>query len=415
MDKLLSKRIANASGSITLEINEKVLALKKQGRDIFNLTSGQLPFRPEANFIQALQGQLSFLSSYQYPPVQGIVELRQKFMDRFCESRFSTWSKSEQEEFIQEHSVLISHGSKHSLYNIFASILNEGDKVILFAPYWVSFPEMISFWGGVPQIVDCHHFDGFSPDLEQLKEVLETNKIKAIVINSPNNPTGVHYSELWMKQFANIVSKYPDLILISDEIYEQLYYYDPAPTYFYQYNTDLLNRTIIVNGISKSLAATGLRIGTTIGPNKIINAMSKLQSQSTSGANSLVQNALSEYDDRQMRPYLQEIRLQLRKNAEVLKEILREYDLATCWYQTTSAFYYIIDFMRTPYFKKKYAKITRQEDKAREICEHLLEKQDVALVPGTNFGAPNCARLSFTLDPELFEQACRKVAIFLKA
>jgi aspartate aminotransferase len=413
MDRL-SKRILKAKGSITLEINEKIQAYKKQGRDIFNLTAGQLPFRPEANFIQSLQGQLSFLSSYQYSSVQGLADLQEKNLERFLESRFPSWSKNEKDEFSVKQSILISHGSKHSLHNAFASILNEGDEVILFAPYWVSFPEMITFWGGIPRIVECHHFDGFSPDLEHLKEVLEQNTIKAIVINSPNNPTGVHYSEVWMKQFAEIVSAYPEIVLISDEIYEQLYYYDPAPTYFYQYESKLLERTIVINGISKSLAATGLRIGTAIGPKVIIDAMTKLQSQSTSGANSLVQNALNDYDDRQLRPYLQEIRLQLRRNAEILKDILREYDLATCWYQTTSAYYYIIDFMRTPYFKKRFAQASRQEDKAKDICERLLEEQNVAIIPGTNFGAPNCARLSFTLDPELFEQACKRIALFLK-
>jgi len=346
----LSERALNAVGSVTLAMNEKILELKKQGQDIYNLTAGQLPFRPEANFIQSLQGQLSFLSSYQYSPVQGVTGYVEKCLESFVNARFSNWTNNDIEDFNKLYSVLISNGSKHSLFNLFATILNPLDEVIIFSPYWVSFPEIIKFWGGIPKIIDCHHYDSFSPDLEQLKEVLSQSKIKAIVINSPNNPTGVHYSESWMKQFAQIMKKYPNILLISDEIYEQLYYFDPAPTYFYQYETELLNRTIVINGVSKKLAATGLRIGSALGPKKVIYAMARLQSQSTSGANSLVQNALKEYDERQLRPYLQEIRLQLRKNAEILKEVLREFDLSTCWYQTTSAYYYIIDFMRTPYF-----------------------------------------------------------------
>lgn len=410
----LSNRAQEFIGSTTLEMNEKIFNLKKQGKDVFNLTAGQLPFRPEANFIQSLQGQLSFLSSYQYSPVQGGIDLQEKCLQNFINSRFSNWSKSENDEFLERYSAIVSNGSKHSLYNVFATILNEGDEVIVFSPYWVSFPEMIKFWGAKPRFIECHHYDGFLPDLEQLKEILSTSEIKAIILNSPNNPTGVHYSEAWMKQFAQIVKEYPHVVIVSDEIYEQLYYYDPAPTYYYQYAPELLSRTIIINGISKKLAATGLRIGTAIGPNDIINAMVKLQSQSTSGANSLVQNALKDYDERQLRPYLQEIRLQLRRNAEILKDVLREYDLATCWYQTTSAYYYMIDFMRTPYFKVKYPNAPRKDDKAQEICDLLLENQEVALIPGSNFGAPNCARLSFTLEPELFEQACKKVAKFLK-
>lgn len=410
----LSERVLKIIGSATLEMNEKIHQLKKQGRDVFNLTSGQLPFRPEANFIHSLQGQLSFLSSYQYSPVQGLSELQEKFTNQFLNSRFSSWSKADTDDFKAKNSLLISNGSKQSLYNLFATIFNRGDEVMLFSPYWVSFPEMIKFWGGVPKVVNCNHYDGFSPDLEQVKEILATSKIKAIILNSPNNPTGVHYSEVWMRQFAHLIKEYPEVIIVCDEIYEQLYYYDPAPTYFYQYVPELLSRTIIINGISKSLAATGLRIGTALGPNEIINAMVKLQSQSTSGANSLVQNALKDYDERQLRPYLQEIRLQLRRNAEILKDVLRDFDLATCWYQTTSAYYYIIDFMRTPHFKKKYPKLAREDDRAEEICHSILEQEEVALIPGTNFGAPNCARLSFTLDPELFEQACKKVAKFLR-
>lgn len=410
----LSTRAKKSIGSVTLEINEKIQLYKKHGKDIYNLTAGQLPFRPESNFIQSLQGQLSFLSSYQYSSVKGLPELQEKFLSQFLNSRFSNWSKVEIENFLSSHSILISNGSKHSLHNLFATVINPGDEIVLFSPYWVSFPEMITFWGGVPRIVDCHHYDSFLPDLEQLKEVLESSKIKVIVLNSPNNPTGVHYSEAWMKQFAQIIKNYPNILIVCDEIYEQLYYYDPAPTYFYQYQPELLNRTIIINGISKSLAATGLRIGTAIGPNEIIDVMVKLQSQSTSGANSLIQNALRDYDERHLRPYLQEIRLQLRKNAEILKEVLREFDLSTCWYQTTSAYYYIIDFMRTPYFKKRYPNLTRNDDVAQEICNELLDKIEVAVVPGTNFGAANCARLSFTLDPELFTQACKRVAKFLK-
>lgn len=411
----LSHRAEKFIGSITLEMNEKIHQLKKMGRDVFNLTSGQLPFRPEANFIQSLQGQLSFLSSYQYAPVQGVVELQEKFRQQFLDSRFSQWSKTESDEFCFKHSLVISNGSKHSLHNLFATLFDEGDEVILFSPYWVSFPEMIKFWGAIPKIVDSYHYDGFSPDLEQVKEILHNQKIKAIIVNSPNNPTGVHYSEMWMKQFAQMMKNFPEVLIICDEIYEQLYYYDPAPTYFYQYAPELLSQTIIINGISKSLASTGLRIGTALGPNEIIDAMVRFQSQSTSGANSLVQNALKDYDERLLRPYLHEIRLQLRRNAEILKDVLREFDLATCWYQTTSAYYYIIDFMRTPYFKKKYPNLSRQDDRAEEICLILLDQEEVALIPGSNFGAPNCARLSFTLDPELFEQACKKVANFLRS
>jgi len=407
----LSQRSSNSGPSITLEINERVQKIKSAGKEIFNLTLGQLPFRPESNFIQSMQQQLNFLHSYQYAPIQGVVELRHKFFDQWVKWRFTDQQRLEFTKELAGLDTIIGHGSKNVLFNLFGVLINPDDEVVLFSPYWVSFPEMIKFWGGIPKIVPCFQHDNFSPDLEHFEKII-TDKTRLVVLNSPNNPTGVHYSASWMKMFADILLRFPNLIIISDEVYDQLYYYDPAPFYFYQEKPELMKRTYIVNGISKSCAATGLRVGTGIGPKLGIEAMTKLQGQSTSGANSLVQHALLNYDFIMLKPYLKEIYLNLRKCSEILKESLRSNDLSTCWYQTTSAFYFMLDFRGTPIFKKR-KDFSQEKDYSQELCEELLDKYSVALIPGTNFGLINSARLSYALDSELFAKACERLCLFL--
>ena len=419
----LAARSLQSGPSITIEINERMQKLKQTGKEIYNLTLGQLPFRPESQFIQSLQQQLSFLHSYQYAPIQGVGDLREKFFLQWQKSRFFDQQLKDHVEEFDNLETIIGHGSKNILFNLLGVLINPGDEVILFSPYWVSFPEMIRFWGGIPKIVTCFQHDHFSPDLDHFEKII-TSKTKAVILNSPNNPTGVHYSVNWMKQFSEILLKYNDLVIVSDEVYEQLFYYDPAPYYFYQNHIELLKRTYVVNGISKSLAATGLRIGTGIGPRIGIRAMTKLQGHSTSGANSLVQHALLNYNFVTLKPYLKEIHLNLRKCSEILKETLRANDLSTCWYQTTSAFYFMLDFRGTPVFKKKMFLLQKtihdqvelsKTDLSQELCEELLEKFSVAIIPGSNFGLINSARLSYALDPTLFAKACERLCLFLNA
>ena len=288
----------------------------------------------------------------------------------------------------------------YSISNIFSCLLEEGDEVVLLAPYWVSYPEMINLYGAKSVIVETEAFDVFIPSLDKIRESI-TDKTKLIVINSPNNPSGTHYSEEWMKGFAQIMKDFPNLYVLSDEIYYELYYYDPKPTYFYQYDSDLFARTIIVEGISKTLAATGLRIGFTIAPKELFKAMNKLQGQTTSGANSLVQRALSNFDFNHVTTFLAPIKKHLRDNAEVLGESFRKYDLAHMWYQPKSAFYYLLDFSNAP-IKEKFKDL---DDASVEICEDLLENYGVALVPGAAFGCPNTARISLVSEREVFAEA----------
>lgn len=396
---MLSNRVLATSDSITMKLNEKALQLTDEGRVIYNLSGGQLPIKPVSDFIDKIHHQLNFLKSYQYPPSAGFKELREKFLKNHATLR--------KVEKIETMDCIVSNGSKHSLYNVLGSIINPNDEVILLAPYWVSYPEMIRFWGGVTKVVKSNVFDAFTPAIDDIRRAI-TSKTKVIIINSPNNPAGIHYSDSWMKEFAILLTEFPDLLVISDEVYADICYFDPKPTYFYQYDPELLERTIIVHSISKSLAATGLRIGFTIAPQAVVEAMKKMQSQTTSGANSLIQRSLIDFNFEHIDHYLLPVKNHIRLNAMFIQDIFRKYNLSHCWYQSTSAFYFMVDFSRTPMFEQ-YA---QDEDHSYEVSDKLLE-EGVLVVPGRDFGMPNSFRISLVLEEIPFQEAMNKLLKFL--
>lgn len=403
---ILSSRVKESQASVTLQVNERVNSMVQGGRHVYNMTSGQLSFKPSSEFINSIKKQLNFLKSYQYSPIAGITELREKFIQHHSQKRELDLTN---DKFGLD--CIVSNGSKHSLYNAFGALINPGDEVVLLTPYWVSYPEIIKFWGGVPVVVNSHAFDAYTPSLTEVEKVLSA-KTKAIVINSPNNPAGIHYPEEWMKSFAEFLKDHPDLIVMSDEIYSDLCYYDPTPKYFYQYDNDLLKQTIIFHGISKSFASTGLRIGYCIGDKKLVQAMSKIQSQTTSGPNSLIQRALVEFDFNELNNYFDPVKEHLRECAQVVRETFRDANLPHCFYQTHSAFYYLLDFSRMPFFQR-YKDEDELKDHSQQIAEDILEHTGVALVPGSAFGYPNSARMSMTLELSVFTEAMEKLIVFV--
>ncbi len=399
----LSKKALSAQKSVTMEVNERFQSMVKEGKEVYNLCSGQLRFRPTPEFVQSMISQMNYLASFQYPSVQGNIDLRKKILNHYSNKR---------QVVLEENGfdVIVSNGSKHSLYNALGAILDPGDEVILLCPYWVSYPEMIQFWGAKPKIVDTYLYDSFSPSISRIEEAI-TDNTKAIIINSPNNPGGIYYGQEWMKQFSEMIKKYNELYIISDEVYDDIYYYDPGPTYFYQRDPELLERTIITNGISKSFSATGLRVGYCLARKEIIDAMTRIQSQTTSGTNSLIQRALADFNFDQLRDFHEEIREMLRELSIDLREIFRQANLSHCWYQTNSAYYFMLDFSRTEIYNE--VSKGKEGDYSEEICELILEKIGVALVPGSSFGLKNSARLSLILEPMPFRNALEKLCQFL--
>jgi aspartate aminotransferase len=400
---LLSSRVKGLSYSITMKLNEKALDMTDEGKVIYNLSGGQLPIKPLPEFIEKVHHQLNFLKSYQYSPVSGFPNVRKKLTRYISDARGLPT-----EIFENDFDCILSNGSKQSIYNALGALVDPGDEVILLAPYWVSYPEIIKFWGGTPQVVKSNVFDAFVPAIDDIRKCMSP-RTKAIIVNSPNNPAGVHYSEAWMKEFAAFLLDYPDLIVISDEVYSDIYYFDPKPSYFYQLDHALLNRTIIIHAISKSLASTGLRLGYAVGPAALINAMGKIQGQSTSGPNSLVQRALMDFDLILVETFLGPVKHHIRQNAASLQEKFREANLGHCWYQSTSAFYFMIDFSRTPMFTR----FESDKDHSYAIADELLNNEGITVVPGSDFGVPNSARIALVIEEVPFQEAISKIIKYL--
>ena len=401
---LLSSRVKGITDSITMKLNEKALTLNDEGKVIYNLSGGQLPIKPPPEFVEKIHHQLNFLKSYQYSPVAGFSNLRKKLIKYISDVR-----NIPTEILDNDFDCIVSNGSKHTIYNALGALIDPGDEVILLAPYWVSYPEMIKFWGGIPTVVKSNVFDAFVPSIDDIKKVI-SSRTKVIIVNSPNNPAGVHYSESWMKEFAAFLLEYPDLVVISDEVYSEISYFDPKPSYFYQYDHSLLPRTIIVHAISKSLASTGLRLGYAIGSPALVSAMGKIQGQTTSGPNSLIQRALMDFDLNLIESFLGPVRHHVRQNAAALREKFREANLGHCWYQSTSAFYFMIDFSRTPMFGRFD---NEQKDHSYTIADELLNNEGITVVPGSDFGVPNSARIALVIEEVPFLEAVTKIVKYL--
>ena len=389
-----SDRVCNFKESVTLKLNAEVVKLQDAGSEVINLTAGQLPFKPDHSFIGNIKQEANFLKSFQYSPVPGFSELREKI---------KSWMTSERTINGENLDVIVSNGAKQVISNIFCSLINPGDEVIIIAPFWVSYPAMIELYGGKPVIVKSNFYDYFCPDVEAVRNAI-TDKTKAIVINSPNNPVGTVYNVDWMKDFCHMIKDFPKLSIISDEIYRELNYYDPAPSYYYQFDESLLERSIIISGISKIMAATGLRLGWALAPSGFIKKVSTLQGQTASGANSLMQQALMQYDFSNLKSFLDPIKAHLRKNANILRDKLREKNLSHKWYQVDGAFYYLLDFKNLPildFFDNE----DEGNDFATDVCQKVLRDCGVAMVPGSDFGAPNTGRISLVAENKIFEDA----------
>ena len=264
----------------------------------------------------------------------GLPYLRKKLIDLFETTRGISLANAD---------CVISNGAKHSLSNIVAALIDPGDEVVLLCPYWVSYPEIVTLFGGVPKVVSASITTNFTPDMADIERAF-TKKTKALVINSPNNPAGTHYPQSWMQDLAALLLKHPHVWAISDEIYDDLCYQGPRPTYFYQGVPELLERALIVNGISKSLASTGLRIGYTFAPKLLAQTLRKIQGHTASNANSLIQQALLHFDFSSKARYLEPIKAHLKKNEEILRQTLGAVPSPPPLYRATSAFYYLVQF-----------------------------------------------------------------------
>jgi aminotransferase class I and II len=389
MEKFLSKRINQMVLSPTLAMAAKTRELKAQGKDIIGLSLGEPDFNiPEIIKQAAIEAINQNYSKYS--PIDGFLELREAICEKF---------KRDNQLIYKPSQIVVSTGAKQSLANAALVMLNEGDEVILPAPYWVSYLEIIKIAQGVPVEVPTTIENNFKITPEQLEKAI-TPRTKMIWFNSPSNPSGAVYTKQELENLAVVLRKYPNIFIVSDEIYE---YINFTETYTSIAQIDgLYDRTITINGVSKAFAMTGWRIGYLAAPEWIAKACYKIQGQITSGANTIAQRATIAALKTPITTF-QYMKDEFRKRRDIVVNLLREVKGFKV-YEPQGAFYVFPDIS---YF---FGKILRGKkiNTASDFALYLLEEAGVATVTGEAFGDKNCIRLSYaTSEKDLREAICR--------
>ncbi|MEW6587363.1 MAG: pyridoxal phosphate-dependent aminotransferase [Nitrospirota bacterium] len=388
---MLSERARKIKPSPTLAMDAKAKAMKAEGVDVVNFGVGEPDFDTPENIkeaaIKAIKDGFT-----KYTPVGGIDPLKDAIIQKFNTDNNLSYAREE---------VLVSCGAKHSLYNIAQALLSPGDEVLIPSPYWVSYPDQVLLNDGVPVFVKTYETDSFMVKPDAV-EASVTKKTKAIILNSPSNPTGLTYDRKTLERIAEIALKH-GMYVVSDEIYEKLTYDGVEHVSIASLDRSIQDRTIVVNGLSKSYAMTGWRMGFAAGPKEIIKAMTNIQSQSTSNPNSIAQKvavaALRGPQDSilAMRAEFDERRKFLVKELNATPGIM-------CL-TPTGAFYAF------PNVSKIYGKSWegRTVSSSAELALYLLEKARVALVPGGAFGDDNYIRLSYATSLEEIRKGIERI------
>jgi aspartate aminotransferase len=387
----ISKRVSNLEESVTLAITAKAKALKAEGRDIIGFGAGEPDFDTPENIKDAARKAIAE-GRTKYTPVGGIPELKDAIIKRLAQDRSLEYKRNE---------ILVSCGGKHSIYNLFQALLDPGDEVVIPAPYWVSYPPMVELAGGVPIIVNTDETSGFKMTAEAFKAKV-TDKTRAVVINSPSNPTGAVYSTAELAAIAEVALNH-GILIISDEIYDKLHYDNgDAPT-IATISDKVKAQTIVLNGVSKAYSMTGWRIGYAAGPAELIGAMMKLQSQSTSGACSISQWAAVEALGGDQNA-VAIMRVEFKKRREIIVSGLNAIDGITCL-MPQGAFYVFANVAELFGRSCGDTKITD----SISLSSYLLEAAGVAVVPGAAFGLDSNIRLSYASSAKDIKEGLARI------
>jgi aspartate aminotransferase len=388
---MLAERVKKIKPSPTLAMDAKAKALKAQGLDIVNFGVGEPDFdTPEHVKEAAIKAIRDGFTKY--TPVGGIDELKEAIVQKFKKDNNLEYSKDE---------ILVSCGAKHSLYNIAQALYGPGDEIIIPSPYWVSYPDQVLLNDATPVFLKTYEEDSFMlrPDVLESKI---TKKTKAIILNSPSNPTGLTYDKKTLQAIAEIALKH-NLYIVSDEIYEKLVYDDTGFISIASLSKDIKDKTIVINGLSKSHAMTGWRIGYAAGPKDIIKAMTNIQSQSTSNPTSIAQKAavaaLTGPQD-----FISVMHAEFDKRRRFLVEGLNSIEGVRCL-KPTGAFYAFVNVSKL-YGKKTGA---RQINSSLDMAMYLLEDANVALVHGEAFGDDNYIRISYATSMENIKKGLERI------
>jgi len=389
LDIPLSHRAQSIKPSPTLAVTARAAELRAEGKDIIGLGAGEPDFdTPEhikAAAIQALKkGQTK------YTAVDGTADLKLAIINKF---------KRENDLVYNNNQVLVSCGAKHSLYNLFQAVLNPGDEIIIPAPYWVSYPDMAKLAGAEPVILKTTIEDGFKITPDKLRGAI-SDRTRMVVFNSPSNPTGVSYSKEELAALGEVLLDHRDILIVTDDIYEHILWGQDKFVNIVNACPGLYDQTVVVNGVSKAYSMTGWRIGYVGGPESIIKGMKKIQSQSTSNASSMAQAAaVAALDGDQT--YIKESTGIFKERHDFVLKSLQEIDGINCL-ASEGTFYSFPDMNG---LIEKLDGINNDI----ELAEFFLEKAEVAMVPGSAFGAPGCMRISFATSMENLEKSMERI------
>jgi len=378
----LSKRVLGIKPSPTLAIDAKAKGLKAQGIDIISFGTGEPDFDTPQNIKDAAIDAIN-KGFTKYCPVPGTLDLKNAIINKFKTDNNLEYTKEE---------IIVSCGAKHSLYNIFQTIFDEGDEVIIPAPYWVSYPDMAVLAGAKPVFINTSDKNHFKVTPNDIEKVI-TKKTKAFVLNSPSNPTGNTYTKEELTEIANVCVK-NNLLIISDEIYEKLVYDNFKFFSIAQVSQEVKEHTIVVNGVSKAFAMTGWRIGYAAGPKEIISAMTKVQSQSTSNPTSISLKAATEALNGN-KDCLEMMRKEFEKRRNYIVERLNKINGIKCL-KPEGAFYVFPNISEL--LGKEYNGKLINTD--MELADYLLDQAKIAVVPGSAFGAKGYIRFSYATSME---------------
>ncbi len=383
---MLTKRVQSLSPSLTIAISTLAAELKAQGKDIISFSAGEPDFNtPEIIKDEAKKALDENFT--RYTAVPGFPKLLDSIKLKLKRDNNLEYKSSQ---------IIVSNGAKHSLFNLFQTVIEEGDEVIIPSPYWVTYPELVIYSGGKSVFIETTDEDGFKITPEQLKAAI-TPKTKMLILTTPSNPTGSVYSKEELEALGEVL-KGTDILVASDEMYEKLIY-EGEFTATASVSQDMFERTITINGLSKSVAMTGWRFGYLASPkDELIAAMKKLQSQSTSNINSITQYAAIVALKGEADSDIEMMRKEFKKRRDLAVKLLNDSDKLSVL-KPDGAFYLFVN-------------IQKISNDSMTFCKQILEEKGVALVPGVGFGSEGYFRFSFATDVDSIKEGITRIKDF---
>ena len=391
---IISDSLKRIKPSPTIAVSQKARELKAAGKDVIGLGAGEPDFDTPNNIknaaIKAIRG-----GDTKYTAVDGTPALKKAIIKKFKKENNLKYSVEE---------ITVGTGGKQVLYNAFMATLNKGDEVIIPAPFWVSYPDMVLLAGGKPKIVKCSEGENFKLTPAKLKRAI-SKKTKWLILNSPSNPTGASYTKKEIVKLSKILAKHKRIHILSDDIYEHISY-EKSKYFTIAQVSNLKNRTLTMNGVSKSYAMTGWRIGYAGGPKEIIKAIRKVQSQSTSNPSSISQAAAVEALNG-TQSFIKTRSKEFKKRRDFVVKSLNNIKGVNCL--TPDGAFYVF-----PSCKKLLNKKTKLKTDT-EFVQNLLEKQNVAVVQGSAFGLDGYFRISYATSMENLKKAMERIKSFCES